>query len=644
MKLSLKGLKGATTMSLLNNAIGNVGSNPSNMPPKKRPASGQTSTFQVTAGSSSDATNATNSNLSYSATGQILIDKGQIIRGEVTDIRNNTVSIKVDLGETITYPLQGDPELTIGQTATFKAVETEDGIALKAISIKPSQARLVTINKALEEAGLQKNERNQMIVLELLNNQMSIDKQSIQKIIQQSLLNKNASISTLVLMNKHNILINNETSTQFENYRNNEHQLSKEIGTIADEIPKLLDKVSTFTTSKNFLAINNGIMDILLKDTNSSTTIPFSSVVSSNVEISTLLDILRPFALTDTLTDSIMNHTATLRDVVNCIQDSISMAEHMDQEAQVPLLGEEENSNNTNTSLTDVFQAPIIRHILDKFTTQQFNNNALSTFLSLQNRQTLSLSLTNFPLPKDIQNDILNGQIGTNTLLHAIKTALPFTNPTDAKSLYSNQVFQWVIKEHIRSSMSLTTDDIANNNVNDYYDATYNQINTLRNFLLESGLTDTFRQLNETTNSFQENVEFIKVLNQIFPYVQLPLKMKDQFIHSDLYVYTKKKNLRENPDNISVLLHLDMEHLGPLDIHVQLTRGNVQAKFYLEDDFSISLIRNNIDLLEDAMAHKGYLLQTEFEKRHKEVDIVKDIIEKDQKATSLKRYSFDIRA
>lgn len=639
-----KSLKGATMMSLLNNAIGNVGSNPSNMPPKKRPASGQTSTFQVTAGSSSDATNATNSNLSYSATGQILIDKGQIIRGEVTDIRNDTVSIKIDLGETITYPLQGDPELTIGQTATFKAIETEDGIVLRAISVRPSQARLATINKALEEAGLQKSERNQMIVLELLNNQMSIDKQTIQKIFQQSLLNKNATISTLVLMNKYNIPITNETSSQFENYRNNEHRLNKEIGSISDEIPKLLDKVSTFTTSKNFLAINDGIMDILLKDTSTSTEIPLYSAISSNNEISTLLDILKPFALTESLTQNILNGTASLRDVVDCIQNSINMAEQMEQESQSTPLGADDMANNTNTALTDVFQAPIIRHILDQFTNQQFNNNELSTFLSLQNRQTLSLALADFPLPQDIRDGIVNGQIGTNKLLHAIKTALPYTDSTDAKSLYSNQVFQWVIKEHIKSTMSLTTDDIANNKVNDYYDTTYNQINALKNFLQNTGLKDTFTQLNETTQNYQENLEFMRVLNQIFPYVQLPLKMKDQFVHSDLYVYTKKKNLRENPDNISVLLHLDMEYLGPMDIHINLTRGNVQAKFYITDDFSISLLRNNIDLLEEAMARNGYLLQTEFVERKKEVDIVKDIIEKDHKTTSLKRYSFDIRA
>lgn len=631
-------------MSLSNNTIGNVGSNPSNMTPKKRPSSGQTSTFQTTTGSPSGTTNTVNSNLSYSATGQILIDKGQIIRGEITDIRNDTVSIKVDLGETLTYPLQGDPELTIGQTATFKAVETEDGIALRAISVKPSQARLATINKALEEAGLQKIERNQMIVLELLNNQMSIDKQTILKIFQQSLLNKNASISTLVLMIKHNLLITNTTSTQFENYRNYEHRLSKEIGTVADEIPRLLDKVSTFTTSKNFLAINDGLMDIFLKDTNTSADLPLSSVINSKNEISTLLDILRPFALTDSLTEAIQNQTASLRDVVNCIQNSITIAEQMDYDSQNTLIDPDALPNNGTTQLTEVFQAPIIRHILDQFTNQQFNNNELSTFLSFQNRQTLALALADFPLSQDIRDGIVDGQLGTNTLLHAIKTALPATDSLDAKTLYSTQVFQWVLKEHIRSSMSLTTNDIANNKVNDYYDTTYNQITALRDLLQNTGLKDAFTQLNTTAQNYQENMEFMKALNQLFPYVQLPIKMKDQFIHSDLYVYTKKKNLKENPDSVSVLLHLDMEHLGPTDIHITLTRGNVQAKFYLSDDFSSSLLRNNIDLLEESMSRNGYLLQTEFIERQKEVDIVKDIIEKDHPTSSLKRYSFDIRA
>ncbi|WP_167958316.1 flagellar hook-length control protein FliK [Anaerosporobacter faecicola] len=646
-------------MSLLNNTIGNVGSNPSNMTPKKRPAftNGQASSFQATAGSTSST--AVSSNLSYTATGQILVDKGQIIRGEVTDIRNNTVSVKVDLGETITYPLQGDPELTIGQTATFKAVETEDGIALRAISARPSQARLATINKALEEAGLQKSERNQTIVLELLNNQMSIDKQSIQKIFQQSLLNKNASISTLVLMNKYDFPITDATSTQFENYRNFDHQLSKDIGVLADQIPKMLDKVSTFTNFNTFMAVHDGVMNILIDDTAIPQETPLYSVLSGQKEQMMLLDLLRPFALTNTLEQSIHQQTASLREVVTCIQDSIAMAEQMEKEQSAalenPVIAEETgqtvltndgtgNTNSNKLSLTDVFQAPIVRHVLDQFTTQQFNNNELSTFLSLQNRQTLSLSLAPFPLSEKVRNSIINGQIGTNELLRAIQNAMKDTNPVDAKSLYSSQVFQWVLKEHTKSTMSLSPQDIASGNVNQFYDNTYQQINSIRSFLENTGLKEAFQEMHNTASNLQENMEFMRVINQLFPYVQLPIKLKEQYVHSDLYVYTKKKNLREHPENISVLLHLDMENLGATDIHVTLARSSVQAKFYLSDDFSTELLKNNIDLLEDGLARNGYLFHAEFFQREKNVDIVKDIIEKDQPATSLKRFSFDIRA
>lgn len=646
-------------MSLLNNAIGNVGSNPSNMPQKKRPSniSNTSYTFQATAGTSSSSTNSVSSGLSYSATGQILVDKGQIIRGEITDIRNNMVSIKIDLGETITYPLQGDPELTIGQMATFKAVETEDGIALRALSAKPSQARLATINKALEEAGLQKSERNQAIVLELLNNKMSIDKQTIQKIFQQSLMNKDVSISTLVIMNKHNIPITSENATQFENYRNYEHRLNKEIATLAEEIPKMLDKVSTFATPSNFNAINNKVMDLILLPNETYKEVPLHSIMNSNTDINTLLDILRPFGLSDSMEHSILNRTASVQDVANCIQDCIMVAEQMQEElSQSPIaqedgtkasLAEDDVQSPTqlaNTTLTDLFQTPLIRKILDYQTTLQFNNNELSTFLSQQNRQTLLLALDSYHLPDEMKEGIRKGSISSNTLLKAIKDASLNANSADTKSLYSSQVFQWVIKEHIKSVFSLTPEDIAQNKVNEYYENTYSKITALGQMLQDTGLKEVFQDLNSNTQNLKENMDFMKMLNSIFSYVQLPIKMNEQFIHSDLYVYTKKKNLRENPDNISVLLHLDMEHLGPTDIHITLTKGNVLAKFYTSDDYSNNLLKNNIDLLDEALARKGYLLQTSFLKWEKNVDIVKDIIEKDQPTTSLKRYSFDIRA
>ncbi len=44
-----------------------------------------------------------------------------------------------------------------------------------------------------------------------------------------------------------------------------------------------------------------------------------------------------------------------------------------------------------------------------------------------------------------------------------------------------------------------------------------------------------------TTNDMQQNLQFMKMLNEQFAYMQLPLKLSSENAHGDLYVMTKKK-------------------------------------------------------------------------------------------------------
>ena len=77
---------------------------------------------------------------------------------------------------------------------------------LKAPEMAENQAAAGGVNaavqKALEEAGLPKNERNSGIVRQMLENQMSIDKDSLSRVVQQANMFREADISTLLLMNK----------------------------------------------------------------------------------------------------------------------------------------------------------------------------------------------------------------------------------------------------------------------------------------------------------------------------------------------------------------------------------------------------------------------------------------------------------
>jgi hypothetical protein len=394
-------------------------------------------------------------------------------------------------------------------------------------------------------------------------------------------------------------------------------------------------------------------MDIILNEGRIKQDTPLSSVISAK-DVQTLVDILKPFSLTDDLEGEILTRTASVSKVSQTIQDSIVMAERIDQQKQEELLQSKMQSQEADIHtvngepmdipITEVFQSPVIRKILEQHTNLQFSNNELSTFLSLQNRQILSMGLKNFEITDDIRQGIELGTITTGDLLKEINRVLSDANANDVKSLYSSKVFQWVLKEHIKSNLTLTVNDLMDNRVNSFYDDLYRQVNQMNQLLDDSGLKDVFSSFANTSSNMKDNLDFMNTLNHLFPYMQLPIKLKDHNIHSDLYVYTRKKDLRQNNENVSVLLHLDMENLGSTDIHITLSRSNVLAKFYLSDDTSTELIRNNIDLLEEALNQKGYVLQTEFLKKEKEIDIVEDIIEKDMPVTSLKRYSFDIRA
>ena len=98
-------------------------------------------------------------------------------------------------------------------------------------------------------------------------------------------------------------------------------------------------------------------------------------------------------------------------------------------------------------------------------------------------------------------------------------------------------------------------------------------------------------------------------LNHMFQYVQLPLKMNGQNTHGDLYVYSNKKKAMQDDGTVSAILHLDMEHLGPVDVYVKMRDNHVKTNFYLADDEMIDLIMSHIDVLNDRLTKRGYQME-----------------------------------
>ncbi len=140
-------------------------------------------------------------------------------------------------------------------------------------------------------------------------------------------------------------------------------------------------------------------------------------------------------------------------------------------------------------------------------------------------------------------------------------------------------------------------------------------------------------------------MQFMEDINQQMIYAQMPLKLSSQKVNSELYVYADKRKLMEKKDGISVMLHLDMDHLGMTDIKVTLTGSHVNARFYLNDQESFDIMANNMTELEKQLADRGFSFTNEVIKREPQqsVNQVVDEIIDENAERSIKRYTFDAR-
>lgn len=188
--------------------------------------------------------------------------------------------------------------------------------------------------------------------------------------------------------------------------------------------------------------------------------------------------------------------------------------------------------------------------------------------------------------------------------------------------------------------------------VKEYYQKLGNKVSQLLQNLTESGKGDTAPA--QTLQGMQQNLNFMEAVNQVFPYLQIPLKASMENAHGDLYVYANQKRHATSDGSVSALLHLEMQNLGDLDVYVKLLQNNVSTHFYVEDESIIDFLEEHMDLLTERLEGKGYSVANKVSSREqlgteegtKSEDVINRIRERegtsDQVLVSMN--AFDVRA
>ena len=212
------------------------------------------------------------------------------------------------------------------------------------------------------------------------------------------------------------------------------------------------------------------------------------------------------------------------------------------------------------------------------------------------------------------------------------------------RNILDSNEFKKMFSDVIKKNWSLNPKDMKDaKEIEELYNKILKQSRAFEDALSSKG-GDT-KNFNQNFQNMSQNMQFMEQLNNQMIYAQMPLKLSNQNANSELYVYADKRKLMEKKDGISVMLHLDMDHLGTTDVKVTLTGTNVNARFYLNDQQSVDIVTENMEQLARQLADRGFSLTNEVVKRQPQDSINKvvDEIIDENAERSIKRYTFDAR-
>lgn len=209
--------------------------------------------------------------------------------------------------------------------------------------------------------------------------------------------------------------------------------------------------------------------------------------------------------------------------------------------------------------------------------------------------------------------------------------------------IFKDSVFKLFLKETGEEVSTLSPKEVSQHeNIEKLYEHLHKRADKILETL--SGTEDL--ALAKSAENLKANVNFMNQVNQMFQYVQLPLKFTESNANGELYVYGNGKKLSLEDGDVSALLHLDMEHLGTVDIHVEMNpEKQVKTNFYFEDEAMLDFVYEHIDMLNERLEKRGYGPITNVQMRDKNTKTpAAEIFEKKEETpVLLKTQSFDAR-
>lgn len=599
------------------------------------------------------------------------LSAGSIFEGTINSVRGGKVTLALGNGQTITARLDGKMDLQQGSSMFFQ-VRANDGqtIAIRPYTELGNVSNPILLN-ALSAAQVPATDRTLVMVDTMMQEQMSIGRQSILDMAKLVGANPDANVQTIVQMTKLGLPVTEEMAAQFENYLSDRQALVGEMDLAAGHMMELLSDEAL--SPETAFSLYEKMLDIFMPgaeaadagvtaaaEQESSAAEAGAGVMAEAVGQENAATVAEAEAGAPTAAEQGTAAASAVAEEAGAASTAETAGQGAAAEAETGVgvtaeltYGRTAETPGTVGELLSKEQIEHLGKMLRNIPALIGNEEIFAggeqeeVFVDTLSEEGPEVAKLMAQEEAAQEQPVLNEKLTAEQFLQKLGRALAQNGGfgfAGMQKLFAGKEFQTIFRSVIEKQWLLQPEELKQEHkVSGLYERLEQQLSQMEEAVRATGSTqNTFLQM---ASQVHGNLEFMNQMNQIYHYVQLPLKMSGQNANGELYVYANRKNLRDPDAELTAFLHLDMEQLGSTDVSVRMQNRSVRTNFYLEDDASYDLVEKHLEVLNKRLKSKGY--QSSITVTHEKKDIsFKENIVKKGKATvgSLHRYSFDVRA
>lgn len=553
------------------------------------------------------------------------LNVGDVFTGKITDMMGQSLQLLLSDKSTINAKLANMMKLQVGQTMSFEVTSNTGG----KVQLTPLYANLTGENqvaRALGEAGLPYDARTSEMVKSMMEQGMKIDADSLLEMSRTVNNYPDAAPSSIVNMKALNIPLDPLNVEQFEIYRNNAHQIAEHVGGIASGFAEVAGESPL---------MNNLLLDVFIGE--------------ADPQMGEMLKEAKAAAHEETSAQEIPDQDKVLPENKG---EAAVAAENAEASAQ----GEAALEAGTRLDFPDT---PEKAGVSIKESTNFYGDNTVTDDLkelyTPEEKTELANELKKLGVPEELTDKIKNNEFTPKETLNLVRNAISqgtegltgeelqkFTD--EVKHLIKTPEYSKLVKNEIMNELLIKPQDVADKEkVQEYFQKVVRDTAKAAEVLQSTGHGET--TLAAANQDLHDNIDFMNQMNQMFTYMQMPLKMASEAQHGDLYIYTNKKKLAANDGNVSALLHLDMTHLGTLDVHVSMNQEHVvNTHFILQNEEMLDFIAGHLPELDERINRRGYHMHSDVSLNSEKKTVPEIMFDRGKNAKLIQYTSFDAKA